>query len=197
MKRVVLAIAALVTLTVVPSFAAVVIDFSDGGVSGGTITLNGANATGSNIAIGQLKFTNGANQTVYTVTGGALNFNTATGAISVVGAVPTLGVSSTTLLSGTFSSSSLTFPVSNILSVSGTGADRKDPALLTALGLPTTTQFAFFGFSIGAFVTTANNYAAFSTDISNTAVPEPTSIILLGSVVFGITCLLRRRAAKV
>jgi hypothetical protein len=44
----------------------------------------------------------------------------------------------------------------------------------------------------GAFTATSNH----STDISNTPLPEPASIMLLGSLLVGITKLLHRRRAK-
>jgi hypothetical protein len=196
-----------------PAFGAVIIDFGTGSAgSGGTITINGSNAIGANIPIGSLNYLNGTNTPSYTVSA-FLNFDTSANTISITGYIPSQapnppgtpnpipGVGSSTnpvtLLSGTFGSFTVTpFGIGGI-SVNGTGPDSKAPALLTALGLPTNTQFTFFGFSIGGIGTGVPNvYTATSTDIANDAVPEPTSIILLGTVVFGISRVLRQRLAK-
>jgi len=182
----------------VPAFGAIIIDFGTGAAgNGGTIVQSGSNATGTNILIGSLNYQNGASNTTYTMSG-LLSFNTAANTISITGSIPTLGITSPiTLLTGSFTSFSVANPISNLIDVSGSGPDTKSATLLTALGLPTTTQFAFFGFSIGGLnLGSTNTYTAVSTDISNSAVPEPTSIILLGTVVFGISGLLRRRTTK-
>jgi hypothetical protein len=183
-----------------------VIDFGTGSAGqGGTVTQNGSNAIGLNIPVGLLSVTIGNSMTTYNTSGAAngvsasnvaaLSFNTAANTITIVGGIPTLGIANgTTLLTGTFSSVSVTNQGGVLLSVSGSGPDTKSQALLQALGVPLNTQFQFFGFSISSILN-GNTYNAFSTDIANTAVPEPTSMLLLGSVLVSVCTVLRRRTS--
>lgn len=190
--------------------AAIVIDFGTALIgNGGLVTVSGSNAIGSNIPLGAMTVTIGNSTSVYDTSGtatstnqdpnlsAALNFNTSANTIQVIGGIPTLGIANgTVLLSGTFSS----FAVSNFgfaATVFGTGIDTKNPALLTALGIPTNTPFTFFGFTISNVLTSGGGFVATSTDINNTGVPEPTSIVLLGTVLIGVCRLLRQRVAPV
>jgi hypothetical protein len=190
--------------------AAVIIDFGTGTAgAGGTVTsTSGGNAVGVAIPVGVMTFTNGPTVTSYDTSGTAtssaqdanlsasLDFNTATNTITITGGIPTLSIANgTTLLSGSFSSFSVTNNFGVLLSVNGQGPDTKSPLLLQALGLPTNTPFQFFGFTI-ASLANGTVFNAFSTDIANTAVPEPTSILLLGTVLVGVCRVLRRRTAE-
>lgn len=170
----------------------IVIDFSSSSLpAGGTITPTGCvagtctGAVGSAIPIGQLEAIIGPSDTIYSASA-LLSFDTASNFIKIVGSVPALGLNNITLLSGTFNSFSVTrpgFPFNLApLAVSGTGPDTKSAALLAALGIPTATNFNFFGFSIGGVLNRNGSYKATSTDISNnTNVPEPSSLLLLGA----------------
>jgi hypothetical protein len=204
-----------ISLLAMPASAAIVIDFEQGSVTGGTITAAGV---GTNIPFDVLKVVNGATTTFYDLIGAGpssatdtnlngsalVNFNLATGFFQIVGGVcPTassvgcsagggfLVAAGTTLVNGT--------GLPHIVGFSSTNldlqqADTKAASLLTALGIPTNTQFALMDANFGyfGFGTTVN-----SGDIQNIAgVPEPTSILLLGSVMLGVTNLIRRRAKK-
>jgi len=190
-----------------PAFATVTIDFSTGlaGV-GGTYTLSGTNATGTNIPIGAVTISGApANNGVDLVTGtcagtgpggpfGCLNFNTAANTISITGGIPALGIANgTTLLTGSFSS----FQASANGLTDATGPDTKSAVLLTAVGLPTNTQFAFFGFSLTVNFNPSTGVGQItSTDMRNDTVPEPSSVVLFGTMLFGVGAVVRRRFAR-
>ena len=210
MKRLLLLTCVLSGVLASSASAAIVIDFGTSTIgNGGLVTVSGSNAIGSNIPLGSMTVTIGSTTSVYDTSGAAtssnqdpnrsaaLNFNTSANTIQVIGGIPTLGIANgTVLLSGTFSS----FTVSNFgvaAVVSGNGIDTKNPALLAALGIPTNTAFTFFGFSISNVLRPGGGFVATSTDINNTGVPEPTSIVLLGTVLIGVCRLLRQRAAPV
>jgi hypothetical protein len=178
--------------------AAPVIDFGTGSAGeGGTIQQIGGNLIGTNIPIGNVSITGtGATDGSYLVTGtatgqfaqpgnyGSLNFNTATGAISITGCIANFSVGTQqcpapqTLLTGTIGSFN-DFGGSLFI---GTGTDSKNATLLAALGLPANTPFELFGFSLSTGTIIGNGSSpARSTDIRNTAVPEPATMMLLGT----------------
>jgi hypothetical protein len=207
MKRVATLIALMALATFAgPAFGAVVLDFGTGlAGTGGTFTLlPGGNATGVGIPIGSLTVSGAApgKDGVYMVNA-LLSFDTrtATNFILINGSV---GACQTPLtcdsfnpgVSGNLLSGTLTSWTADTNGLhNATGPDSKLPALLTALGISTDTKFGFFGFSL-----TTNGQSpdsVISTDIRNTGVPEPSSIVLFGAVLLGCSALIRRRKTVV
>jgi hypothetical protein len=199
-----------------PMFGAIVIDFEQGSVTGGTITESGGNAIGVNIPVDVMKVTIGATTTFYDLFGAGassasdtnangsalINFNTATGAFTLVGGVcTTLSstgcpgantlVASMTLVNGTGSSATVNQLTSADVNFSET--DQKASALLTALGLPTSLSFVLMTADFNNLLPNGNGgFTVGSLDVANVGTPEPTSILLFGTVLFGAVYLTRR-----
>ena len=137
--------------------------------------------------------------TVYNNQYGDLDFNTTPGGqyVTIVGGVPSLGVpNGTTLLTGTGGPNGFTnlsvsataipsgFPsFYGSFSISFTTPDTKAPELLSALGL-VGTQWSLA--TIDMAVGSGNNFPEYSLNAVNTAVPEPTTMLLLGLGLMGL-----------
>lgn len=194
------AVAVAAVLMAAPANAAPVIDWNTGGAGeGGTISWDGTNLIGSDIPLDFMAIVNApTGNGVYPVTGTAsgsggssfasLDFNTAENFITIMGCVPSLNIGINdagdcepiALMDGTFTSWSTN---AQFGLMTGSGEDVKAAELLAAIDWPADLPWEFFGIAMttDSLSPDGTPHAVISTDIKNTAVPEPATMMLLGT----------------
>lgn len=180
--------------------AATVIDFQTGlAGEGGTIRWDGTNLIGENIPIGAVTVVGApTGNGVYTVQGttsaqgtglfGTLSFDTSAdnNFITIMGCIDGLDVGTDSgscepvaLMDGEFTS----WTTNGHGLISAFGTDVKNQELLDSIGWTADVPWTFFGFSLTTEEMNPDGtpFAVISTDIKNAPVPEPATMMLLGT----------------
>ena len=168
--------------------SAYIIDFEQGATTGGTFSCSGGNCSGSGIVFTILKADTNNDGVVDTTTSdvnATLSFDTSANTLTLHGTIPSLGINAAVdLVSGSFTA----FNSVTGFDFFGTGPDRKNEDLLTALGIPVDTQWVYMTFELKSINGTVN-----SADLQNTSVPEPATLGIFGLGLLGMAWMVRRR----
>jgi hypothetical protein len=178
-----------------PASASVILDFSSGtGGVNGTIREHRGAITGTIFLDAFTILGTAGHDSSYNISGAVLNFTTGPrgGYLSLVGSIPGLGITNDIPLisSGSFSSF-MYMPRSG--SFTAGGIDVVNPFVLSALGLSAGTplQFAF----TSLFDSKHNVLGTDLTTNANSPIPEPASLLLVGTGIAAFARSRRRQRA--
>ena len=200
----------------IPGYSNSSLDFAEGDATGGAMSWAGGTLSGTNLGLDQLIVSTNSYFDIYDLSGAGasadsngsalLNFNTTTRDITIVGGVvgiPSFGgpaftniPNGTTLLSGTITGFFINTANGFTLNIGLSGTDPMYAPLLTDLGISPGTSFELSsgtGGLIGTDPYGRGNYQFVSGDVTATSVPEPSSLLLLGSGLLGLARFGKKR----